>query len=82
MLSDVKGFDQFLLDSYRAYGISATGNRYYKDDYSETKVSVTVSISLSEEVSELPPLQPVDDLPPLEPLGGEIQLAPLEPVKD
>jgi len=80
--NDVKGFDEFLLNPWRDYGISATGDRYYKDDYSETKVSISVTISLGPDV-ELAPLPPTDeiDLTPLEPLGEEIRLAPLEPIK-
>ncbi len=83
LLYDVKGFDEFLLNPWRAYGITATGNRYYKDDYSETKIGVTVTISLSND-ADLPPLENVDDIDvtPLESLGEEIPLAPLEPIKD
>lgn len=80
---DVKGFDEFLLNPNISYSINTIGNRYYKDEYSETKVSITVTISMGP-VVELTPLQPVDDidLTPLEPLNEEIQLAPLEPIKD
>lgn len=78
---DVKGFDAFLLNPYKAYSMSTMGSRYYKDDYSETKVSITVTISLGP-VIELAPLENIDDfdLAPLEPLGEEIPLAPLDPV--
>lgn len=83
LLSDVKGFDNFLLNPTVHYGISASGARYYKDDYSETKITVTVTISLGPDI-ELTPLKPEGDpeLTPLEPLGDEILLTPLEPVKD
>lgn len=80
--SDVSGFDQFLLNPVQSYCISAMGNRYYKDDYSESKTSITITMSMGPE-DKLAPLQPVDDvdLTPLEPLGEEIPLTPLEPVK-
>lgn len=82
LLRDVKGFDEFLLNPWRAYGISARANRYYKDDGSETKITISVTISLSADV-ELKPLEPVQEpeLTPLEPINDEIPLAPLEPVK-
>ncbi|MFV0376807.1 MAG: hypothetical protein ACK5JD_05825 [Mangrovibacterium sp.] len=83
LLNDVKGFDDFLLNPMREYGISATATRYYNDDYSEKKISITLTMSLGPDI-ELAPLKPIDDpeLAPLEPLGDEIELAPLEPVKD
>lgn len=83
LLHNVKGFDDFLLNPLREYGISATGTRYYTDDYSETKITVTVTISLGPDI-ELTPLEPIDEpeLAPLEPINEEHQLAPLEPVKD
>lgn len=82
LLHDVKGFDDFLLNPWKAYGISASGTRFYKNDYSETKVTVTVGISLGPDI-ELTPLTPEGEpeLAPLEPLGDDIPLAPLEPVK-
>jgi hypothetical protein len=80
---DVKGFDEFLLNPIMDYGITASGNRYYKDEYSETKVNVTVSLSLGVAI-QLPKLKPTDeiDVTPLEPLEEEINLTPLKPIKD
>lgn len=74
LLNDVKGFDDFLLNPITSYKLYTYGTRYYKDDYSETKITVTVTISMGPEF-ELAPLKPVNDpeLAPLEPLGEEIR---------
>ena len=83
ILNDAKGFDSFLLNPVISYGILANGERYYKDDYSETKVTVSVTISLGQDI-ELKPLDPIQEpeLAPLEPITDEIPLAPLEPIKN
>lgn len=72
LLNDVKGFDDFLLNPNIRYKFSTNGIRYYKDDYSETKITVTVTISMAPE-AELAPLKPVNEaeLAPLEPLSEE-----------
>ncbi len=82
LLNDVKGFDEFLLNPLKAYSITAMATRYRKNDYYESRTTITVRISLGADV-ELPPLKPVDDidLTPLEPLGEEIPLTPTESVK-
>lgn len=69
-LYDTKGFDNFLLNPVTDYGITAMATRYYKDDYSETRITISITASLGPDI-ELTPLKPIEEpqLTPLEPLG-------------
>ncbi|HMU07112.1 MAG TPA: hypothetical protein PKC37_04330 [Kaistella sp.] len=85
LITDVKGLDNFLLNPKGSWSSSFSVVRYYKDDMAETKIRMNVTVSLFGN-PELVPLEPIPlpELPSLEPLKDdeEIQLTPLEPMKD
>lgn len=76
LITDVKAFDNYLLNPKGSFSISATAQRYTNSDYMESKKTIAATISFSPDIS-LAPLEPVNDDPvltPLKPVTDELPL--------